>query len=199
MAKVDMLSYLSHTTLDIIGLAGFNYTFDSLTGRTNELSSALEKVLTTTGGFPICQVLKAEFPILRPFLNFDERSRETDQASKTFMKVGSKIIAAERERIKQEQNEYEGGDEENPKNMGKNRSKDLLSVILRTAVGNGSDAVTDQDALKQIPTFIMAGTSFFTFPYLLLRLLFFYLYLRALRIRQGMKRLQLPQPGPSSH
>jgi cytochrome P450 len=164
-ASVDILSYLSHATLDVIGEAGFNYKFNSLRDHdlppdhpdTNILSNALARIVRTTGGYPLVQLFKAEIPILRYVLNFDERSRDNAYASKIFRDVGGKIIQAERKRIKEEAEAGERvGDERKSIKMG-SKPKDLLSVILRTSVGEDGETVSDEDALNQIPTFILAG------------------------------------------
>jgi hypothetical protein len=46
--REDMLSWLNRTTLDIIGLAGFGYDFNSLSdSEPTELNHALSKLLAT--------------------------------------------------------------------------------------------------------------------------------------------------------
>jgi hypothetical protein len=67
-AQIDIASYLSRATLDIIGLAGFGYSFNALTSslkEPNELSQAFKTVfrLTRSGGW--LEDLMTLFPVLR--------------------------------------------------------------------------------------------------------------------------------------
>ena len=60
-----MLGWLSKATLDIIGLAGFNYRFNSLNpqGKPNELSKAFKEIFDPDTKITYLMILRQVFPI----------------------------------------------------------------------------------------------------------------------------------------
>jgi hypothetical protein len=78
--RIDLLSWLTKATLDIIGLAGFNYRFDCLTSsdeNPNELHAAFSVVIRQGGRFDLWGVLTAYIPPLRLVVSyFDSKSQE---------------------------------------------------------------------------------------------------------------------------
>jgi hypothetical protein len=66
-ATVEITSWLSRTTLDVIGLAGFNYSFDALKfGQdSNELGYAFAQVFNSTKNMKLINAIKGRIPILR--------------------------------------------------------------------------------------------------------------------------------------
>jgi hypothetical protein len=144
-----MLSYLSKTTLDVIGLAGFNYEFNSLKNKSSELSTAFESILQSSGGFPLFQFLKEQIPILRFILRFDTLSRNLDHSQKTMRAIGQKLIAQKKQEIEAER---EAGTE-----AIKGGSKDLLTLLLKSNMSEKAERLTDDEVLHQIPTFLLAG------------------------------------------
>ena len=73
-AQVEILSWLSRATLDIIGLAGFSYSFDALKlgEESNELGYAFAQIFNSAKSANIFSIIQARVPILqlivRPFL-----------------------------------------------------------------------------------------------------------------------------------
>jgi hypothetical protein len=65
-AKVEISSWLSRATLDIIGLAGFNYSFDALKfgEDSNELGYAFAQVFNSTKNMKLINAVKGRIPIL---------------------------------------------------------------------------------------------------------------------------------------
>lgn len=154
-AKVDMIDYATRVSLDIIGITGFNYHFNSLTNKTNEFSDSFSTIarfaneLRYSTDRVIVLVLKGMIPILRP-INLDEKSRDVKRAVDNIGKVSIEIVAAEKKRVGSailEQNDEIG------------KSKDLLSIIMRANAGLGKDvrSLTDLEMAHQIPTFLLAG------------------------------------------
>jgi cytochrome P450 len=144
--RVDILKYLSSTTLDIIGLAGFNYEFNALKNEHNELSLAFDGIIGAEKGIPIFVILKELFPFLRPILRFDKTSKNLAYAEKTIQSVGLELI-------KQKQKEIEA-----EIHLGKKgASKDLLALLIRSNLIEKGDKLTDVEVLHQIPTFLIAG------------------------------------------
>jgi hypothetical protein len=69
---MDVLPALSATTLDIIGLAGFDYEFNSLSRPADdpsELSEAFEKTHLATNQITPMQVLAYFIPVLRKIVS----------------------------------------------------------------------------------------------------------------------------------
>ncbi len=63
--KIDVLRYLGQATLDVIGLAGFDYDFASLSHEDNELAEAFRVMLTTGQDISGFAILQAFVPILQ--------------------------------------------------------------------------------------------------------------------------------------
>jgi hypothetical protein len=66
-AKVEITSWLSRATLDIIGLAGFNYSFDALKfgEDSNELGHAFAQIFNSAKSANLFNILQGRIPILR--------------------------------------------------------------------------------------------------------------------------------------
>jgi hypothetical protein len=70
---LDVLSWLTRATLDVIGLAGFGYSFDALepkAGESNELADAFSVIFSAARKFRIITVLQVWFPFLRRFVSY---------------------------------------------------------------------------------------------------------------------------------
>jgi hypothetical protein len=65
--RVNVLQWLTKMTLDVIGLAGFNYHFNSLNnnGERNELNEAFEALFKTQDTLPILPIIASLIPALR--------------------------------------------------------------------------------------------------------------------------------------
>ncbi|PVG01525.1 cytochrome P450 [Serendipita vermifera] len=148
-AQIDALQWASRAAIDIIGLAGFNYDFNTIQlGETgNELAAAIRR-LNSPKSFPFFLLLKGLIPFLRVF-EFDEQSRETRKTRAFMRDIGVNLIA-EKERAAGSEKETEL----------KDHDRDLLSHIIKL---NMSKSVSAQDKLSmdqmldQIPTFLVAG------------------------------------------
>lgn len=55
--KIDVMKYIAMCTIDIIGLAGFGYELDSLSGTKNEMADAFKKMFSSFGPLAIVQAL----------------------------------------------------------------------------------------------------------------------------------------------
>ncbi|KAG8829956.1 hypothetical protein FRB91_007152 [Serendipita sp. 411] len=154
---VEMLSHLSCTTLDIIGLAGFNYRFDSLDHLVrgdrdeSELSFAFSQILNAMGGFAFLVILKMWFPIFR-LIQFDRRSRIERSSQKTIQTIGRKLVEERKQALKQEMEKGQVS-----------KAKDLLTLLIRANLaesgtgGQGDKTLSDEEVMNQIPTFLVAG------------------------------------------
>jgi len=144
IGRIDVLSWLSKMTLDVIGLAGFNYKFEALKNQQNELNDALAAVFKAELKLDIIPLLKARYPVFR-FIR-TERDIQIDEAQKTMSRIGNQLL--------RESKASAGGS--NVKGSG----RDLLSLLVRSNMATDlpeSQRLTDQDVLAQVPTFIVAG------------------------------------------
>ncbi|KAF9265871.1 cytochrome P450 [Marasmius fiardii PR-910] len=147
VARFEALSWLSRATLDIIGLAGFNYDFRSLSAtedKPDELSEAFKTVfsgkVTTLG---VLTILKAMFPVLRPLPT--GRGKLITNARATMERVGSKLVTESKRAAASE-------DEKSAD------ARDLLSLLIKSNLNEDEkERMNDADVLAQIPTFLLAG------------------------------------------
>ena len=149
-ARVDMLVYLTQATLDIIGLAGFNYSFNALANEQSDLSEAFDAVLHPPDDFQFLQLLKLQIPVLRYIFVFDKTTRDTNRARNKMDSIGRNLIQRKKQEILEEK--AAGHD-------GVRKSKDLLSLMIRSNMNEAGGGLTEDEVLHQIPTFLLAGTS----------------------------------------
>ncbi|KAH9919442.1 cytochrome P450 [Epithele typhae] len=157
-ARLDVLSWLSRMTLDVIGLAGFNYKFDSLNprdGEPNELSKAFSTIFSPSG-VTMLQILRFIFPVLRHFP--DARMREANNAQAVMRRIGLELIAEKKAAIRRET--AEGKAEKDGVARSDVRGRDLLTLLLKANMATDipdSQRLTDDEVVDQVPTFLVAG------------------------------------------
>ncbi|KAJ2927086.1 hypothetical protein H1R20_g10025, partial [Candolleomyces eurysporus] len=148
---VDVLSWLSRMTLDVIGLAGFNYKFNALSEgkEKNELNKAFSKIFETNASVSIIPLLRGFFPALR-WLPAD-RDAETKQARRTMDRIGRELLDNSKAALRKSGLKV---DKESLK------SKDLLTLLLRANMATDipeHQRMSEDDVLAQVPTFLAAG------------------------------------------
>ncbi|KAJ7778746.1 cytochrome P450 [Mycena maculata] len=148
-ARVNITTWLNKTTLDIIGLAGFNYNFNSLAAldsESTELGAAFSTIFQSGMNQNALRVLQGFFPAFR-FIrtNLDETIR-TSQA--TMMRIGRQLLQESKNEMAEDWT------------FEKGRSRDLLSLLVRANTAKDIPAnqrLSDEDVLAQVPTFLVAG------------------------------------------
>ncbi|KAJ6589747.1 cytochrome P450 [Mycena capillaripes] len=143
-ARVDVLSWLNKTTLDIIGLAGFNFNFNSLAAdRPTELATAFSAVMHASTNLSPLHVLQALVPALRAIpTNFHKIARASQEA---MQRIGRQILRDDLA----ENDKFEKG-----------RGRDLLSLLVRAnraKDNSASQRLSEEEVLAQVPTFLVAG------------------------------------------
>ncbi|CCO34133.1 hypothetical protein BN14_08225 [Rhizoctonia solani AG-1 IB] len=136
---IDVLSWLSRATLDIIGVAGFDYEFGALDGNDeDELSKAFNKAFESGQHFNILAILRAFVPIFR--LIPDELSRGRAASMETMRRVGMKLIADKKEAL-----------EHDLKTGSTSHGRDLLTLLIKSnmAYENESHRMSDDEVLGQ--------------------------------------------------
>ncbi|KAJ7144946.1 cytochrome P450 [Mycena crocata] len=146
-ARVDVLMWLGRATLDIIGLAGFNYNFNTLASEDqSELGKAFSALFHAGTKINPLRILQAWFPIFRVIPTKLDAVIRTSQG--TMMRIGRKLL--------------EDSKREMSKNgtFEKSHPRDLLSLLVRANTTKdipASHRLSDEDVLTQVPTFMVAG------------------------------------------
>lgn len=158
--ETDMVSWISRWGLDVIGLTGFNYSFNSLSSpssssssspsnrslSSSELYSALEAIFTATQLGFLLLFFKVWIPWLR-WWKLDSTSRKLKRGHDIIKRIGKELIEEKVQAIK------EGGSD--------GKEKDLLTLLIKANLeeSNPKKRMTEWEVINQIPTFIIAGTS----------------------------------------
>ncbi|KAH9842389.1 cytochrome P450 [Rhodofomes roseus] len=157
-AQMDVVSGLNNMTLDVIGLAGFNYDFHSLNpeGKPNELRHAFDVMfqVISGSGLSLLGVLRARFPIAR-IIPSKIASRMED-AQRVARRIGMQLIAEKRAAILRAA-AATGEKEISGKGL---LDRDLLTLLIKANMSTDvpeSQRLSDEDMLAQVPTFLVAG------------------------------------------
>jgi cytochrome P450 len=166
--KVNILKYITGATLDVIGLAGFNYPFNALNATHNEFSVQFTFLLDFMRDLRfhadklIFQLLKGKFRLLR-HISFDEQSRRVELAQSAIMKISRQVLAESKKQIAQDNDlemDGKGSKEEMEMASGAPKGKDLLSLLLKAnakSFADGEKGLSDEELMHQIPSFLLAG------------------------------------------
>lgn len=152
----DAFIWLNKVTLDIIGLAGFDYTFNSLHSpdeKQNELYESIRSILTIKAG-EFMFILQLFFPLFRPIPT--ARSRVIDRALEDIRRIGSQLIQEKKAAVLAELSSDGSGVVEKHDVQG----HDLLSVLIKSNIASDmpeSMRMSDSEILSQVPTFLLAG------------------------------------------
>ncbi|KAI5118119.1 hypothetical protein M0805_008028 [Coniferiporia weirii] len=155
--RIEVLSWLSRTTLDIIGLAGFGYKFDALNvnQEPNELNKAFSTLFNATGAFSYLQILQSLFPVFRVIPN--KREREERRAQGTMRRIAELLL---KQRKRAALGEYDAEKEKDADSNTDLAGRDLLSALVRANMDTelpDAQRMADEDVLAQVPTFLVAG------------------------------------------
>ncbi|KAJ6566557.1 cytochrome P450 [Mycena capillaripes] len=146
-ARIDVLAGLKAMTLDVIGLAGFNYQFNSLNEEKppSELDGAFKQVFVQSGmrKIRISAMLRARFPLLRAVLPM---SKKLAAARRTMDSIGMQLL-----------DDAKGAIATGDKESGR---KDILSLLVQSNMSEEipeSQRLSDDVVVAQLPTFFVAG------------------------------------------
>jgi len=154
--RIDVMPWLSRMTLDVIGLAGFNYEFDALNSnvKPNELNQAFSVMFSAGQAVSILPILKDRIPLLRWIPS--DRDRKIDVARKTMNRIGRQLLSNAKATVMSSYGVEEGGPIEKSSLQG----RDLLSLLVRANMATDipeNQRISDEDVLAQVPTFLVAG------------------------------------------
>ncbi|WVF65346.1 hypothetical protein IAT40_000072 [Kwoniella sp. CBS 6097] len=150
--KIDVLSWLGKATLDVIGLAGFNYDFRALEDPKNELAEAYRKMFGASMEITVGAIIQA----LVPFMRFipTKRVRTVKESRDVTRRIGQCLIEEKKKAIT---SAHVGGIQlEKSEDIG----SDLLSILIKANMASDlrpDQKLTDDEVLAQITTFMLAG------------------------------------------
>ncbi|KAN0109020.1 cytochrome P450 monooxygenase [Russula decolorans] len=155
----DVYMWLNRVTLDIIGLTGFNYAFDSLHSSaeektTNDTYRAIHSLMFRAGSPDILFVIQLFFPMFR--LIPTRRSRFLSRAFKEIQHTGSQLIQDRKAAVRAECDVNGSGPVERQDVGG----HDLLSLLIKANIAADmpeSMRMSDSEILSQVATFLLAG------------------------------------------
>ncbi|KZO92420.1 cytochrome P450 [Calocera viscosa TUFC12733] len=151
---VDTVPWLSRATLDIIGLAGFGYAFETLTDASNELARAFSDLARVKRQTPF-GMLVGMFPLLRGLPV--KRNRIERTALGTMRRIGLELVRRKKKAVRQT---LDGKREEKDVGRSQLAGKDVLTALVRANMANdvpASQKLDDEEVLAQISTFLLAG------------------------------------------
>ncbi|CAG8709696.1 7468_t:CDS:2, partial [Racocetra persica] len=139
--KITINPLISKTTLDIIGLVGFNYEINSLNSR-SELANAYEKAtITATSTLEnLILLLSGYFPFVRKIpIGANVRFMN---AVKTIRRISEELVREREDKLAE----------------GELKGKDLLTLIITmNATLPNDEKVSNEEIKYQIMTFLAAG------------------------------------------
>ncbi|KAJ7347579.1 cytochrome P450 [Mycena albidolilacea] len=145
--RLDVLPWLNKTTLDIIGLAGFDYPFNSLGAeRPTELAIAFAATVQASASLSALDMVLAFVPALRAMPTKFAAVCRTSQD--TMNRIGRQILRSSKDEMA-ESGTFETG-----------RGRDLLSLLVRANTAKDiseSQRLSEEEVLAQVPTFLVAG------------------------------------------
>ncbi|KAF8839811.1 cytochrome P450 [Paxillus ammoniavirescens] len=153
-AHLEIMSWLNRTTLDVIGLAGFNYNIDALsaTEKPNELSVAFTAMLTAFHRFDILFALQGWIPSHRLIPSdrarkFQASQRKVERISKGLLTMAKAAVLA-------------GATEKDGIEKSSIQGRDLLTLLVKANMATDipdNQKLSDDEVLAQVPTFLVAG------------------------------------------
>ncbi|KIJ54870.1 hypothetical protein M422DRAFT_24767 [Sphaerobolus stellatus SS14] len=168
--RVDVLNWLGRATLDVIGLAGFGYAFDSLVDDQNILAAAFAEVFSAARKFRFINVLQAWFPIL---YYFRASRKSNDHSLRTMREIGMGLINRAQTLIMQtekvdEDLDFREQDKQpssgsspssfSPPSEDALKGRDLLSLLIKSNLATSTkDRMSQDEILSQMSTFMVAG------------------------------------------
>ncbi|KAJ1309605.1 hypothetical protein OPQ81_006378 [Rhizoctonia solani] len=138
---LDVNNWFGRLAFDVIGLAAFGYSFDSLRDDSNELFSAYMRLHRVTYPGPNIRTnICLSWPQLEPFLR-DQNSKVINESAQIVRETSKTIL-----------NEMRNA---NPEGDGKS----ILGLLLRSnAAAAPEDRLTDEELLAQIDSFMFIGS-----------------------------------------
>ncbi|CAL1696958.1 unnamed protein product [Somion occarium] len=153
--RIDVLNWMSRMTLDIIGLAGFNYRFDALRedGKPNELNDAYKEIFSADVHPNMFSRLQIMIPILAKVPT--AQSRRIAHSQKVARRIGQQLLQEKKKALQAQATAEKRGVKRDDL-----QGRDLLSLLIKANMATDvpdNQRLSDEDVLAQVPTFLIAG------------------------------------------
>ncbi|KAL7423550.1 hypothetical protein Q5752_001130 [Cryptotrichosporon argae] len=148
--KVNVTKFLAQATIDVIGIAGFNYDFAALAQKDSELADAFHKMLQAGQEVSLEVLIQAFVPGTRWIPTKSMRAIWAGQ--EVSRRIGKRLIDEKKRAVLA----ANAGELEKGTDIG----KDLLSIVVRANMAadlRPDQKLTDDEMLAQITTFMFAG------------------------------------------
>ncbi|KAJ7084294.1 cytochrome-450 hydroxylase [Mycena belliarum] len=150
-AQINVGLFLSRATFDVIGLAGFDYNFNSINDESNELFVAYKDMfeVAISQGSPFRTLLSIYLPTVNKLFP-DETVRSVQRGKEVIHRVAGRLIQEKKRKILEGEKSgdpYEG--------------KDLLTLLLKSNAATDlppEHRISDDDILNNINTLMFAGS-----------------------------------------
>ncbi|KIK95802.1 hypothetical protein PAXRUDRAFT_826654 [Paxillus rubicundulus Ve08.2h10] len=154
-SPIDVLTWLSRATLDVIGAAGFGYHFNALAGQSDELANAYHLIFTTAKKLQLRTILETWIPLLRIFRPL---SKAMQQARGYSTRIGLRLIDERKTTMAAEAAVEWNDKQQRPVSPKHPECRDLLSILVQSNMASfASQRMTTSEVLCQITTFLIAG------------------------------------------
>ncbi|KAI0318462.1 cytochrome P450 [Amylostereum chailletii] len=153
--QLDAFNWLNKVTLDMIGLTGFNYSFNALElpdGQKDELYEAISTAGSAESGNPLFRTLQLVFPPAR--LIPTAYTRRAKRGLDVVHRIGNRLVSEKKAAVL---NETRG-----KQSIAKDdiEGHDLLSLLIKANMAADmpeSMRLSDSEVRDQVPTFLTAG------------------------------------------
>ncbi|KAJ7703296.1 cytochrome-450 hydroxylase [Mycena rosella] len=149
--EIDVGQWLSRATFDVMGLAGFDYNFNSIQDVSNELFVAYKEMFEVAIAqvHPFRNLLSIYLPSVNR-LFADKTVRTVDRCQEVIHRVAGRLIQDKKRKLA-----------DGKKNRVPDEEKDLLTLLLKSNTATDlppEHRISDDDILNNINTFMFAGS-----------------------------------------
>lgn len=150
--KLDVLSFVSQATLDIISLVGFGYDCQALGDEPNELREAYNQTLATVFNITLMSIVQFALGRVAGWIP-TERQRISHAVRAKSQEIGMAIVAEKKAQLLASNN---GVIEKNSQDLG----KDCLSLLIKANMApdlRDDQRLSDAEVADQCSTILFAG------------------------------------------
>ncbi|KAH7907833.1 cytochrome P450 [Hygrophoropsis aurantiaca] len=154
--RTDILGWMTRVSLDVIGLAGFNYEFNSLdtSVKKNEINEAIGMIVSAGIAGDVLSMLQLWLPPLRAIPT--DLGRKITVAQQAMERIGRELLRDAKAAVMASQRDEKKGIVEKRSVQG----RDLLSLLVRANMATDipdNQKLSDEEVLAQVPTFLVTG------------------------------------------
>lgn len=168
--KMDVAKYLAQATLDIIGIAGFDYDFNALTDPKNELAEAYREMFSVGQNISFMSVIQFLVPgaryivslalvALTPADQTDPHDQPRPSHHPPYGTSKHSLWPRLYQHLVEEKKKAVRADHTNLEKSS-DIGRDLLSILIKANMASNltpDQRLTDDEVLAQITTFMLAG------------------------------------------